>query len=76
MRERGVATPVLVLTARDALDDRVTASTAAPTTIWSSHLPLRRLLARMRALVRRGRATEARRLSLGAISTWTWPRGA
>ena len=36
LRERGVGTPVLMLTARDAVDDRVRASTPAPTTISRS----------------------------------------
>jgi len=33
IRERGVQTPVLVLTARDTLEDRLADFTAAPTTI-------------------------------------------
>ena len=36
LRERGDATPVLVLTARDAVDDRVPGLTPARTTTWSS----------------------------------------
>jgi two-component system, OmpR family, response regulator MprA len=34
MRERRDRTPVLMLTARDAVGDRVSASTPAPTTTW------------------------------------------
>ena len=41
LRERGVNTPVLVLTARDTLEDRVDGLDAAPTTIWSSRSPSR-----------------------------------
>ena len=36
LRDRGNAAPVLVLTARDSMDDRVPASRPAPTTTWSS----------------------------------------
>jgi two-component system response regulator QseB len=36
MRRRGDSRPVLVVTARDAVTDRVAGSTPAPTTIWSN----------------------------------------
>ena len=36
LRAAGDRTPVLMLTARDAVPDRVEASTPAPTTTWSS----------------------------------------
>ena len=39
MRAAGDRTPVLVLTARDAVTDRVRASTPARTTTWSSRSP-------------------------------------
>ena len=42
MRDRGVDTPVLFLTARDSVADRVTgAGSGRRTTIWSSPLTLR-----------------------------------
>ena len=34
MRQRGFKTPVLMLTARDTVQDRVRGSTRALTTIW------------------------------------------
>ena len=37
LRQRRMETPVLVLTARDSLEDRVTGLDAAQTTTWSSH---------------------------------------
>jgi two-component system response regulator MprA len=36
LREAGDRTPVLMLTARDAVDDRVAGWTRGPTTTWSS----------------------------------------
>ncbi len=36
LRRRGLATPILMLTARDAIDDRVAGCRRAPTTISSS----------------------------------------
>ena len=54
VRSRGLGLPILLLTARDALEDRVRASTRAPTTTSSSRSPPEELLARVRALLRRG----------------------
>jgi two-component system copper resistance phosphate regulon response regulator CusR len=67
MRERGVATPVLVLTARDAVDDRVTALDGGADDYLVKPFAFAEVVARMRALVRRGRATEARRLVSGDL---------
>jgi len=36
LRRKGVSTPILMLTARDAIPDRVAGLDAAPTTTWSS----------------------------------------
>ena len=41
MRSAGDDTPVLMLTARDAVDDRSRGSTPGPTTTWSSRSPWR-----------------------------------
>jgi two-component system response regulator MprA len=53
LRERGNATPVLVLTARDAVDDRVTGLEAGADDYLVKPFALRELLARVGALLRR-----------------------
>jgi two-component system, OmpR family, response regulator MprA len=53
LRQRGDATPVLVLTARDAVDDRVTGLEAGADDYLVKPFALRELLARIRALLRR-----------------------
>ena len=54
--QRGDATPVLVLTARDAVDDRVTGLEAGADDYLVKPFALRELLARIRALLRRSQA--------------------
>jgi two-component system response regulator MprA len=56
LRERGDATPVLVLTARDAVDDRVTGLEVGADDYLVKPFALRELLARVRALLRRSAA--------------------
>jgi two-component system copper resistance phosphate regulon response regulator CusR len=53
LRERGVATPVLMLTARDEVDDRVTGLDAGADDYLPKPFAFKELLARMRALTRR-----------------------
>ena len=53
LRQRGVATPVLVLTARDAIEDRVTGLEAGADDYLVKPFALRELHARIRALLRR-----------------------
>jgi two-component system, OmpR family, response regulator MprA len=53
LRERGDATPVLVLTARDAVDDRVTGLEVGADDYLVKPFALRELMARVRALLRR-----------------------
>jgi two-component system OmpR family response regulator/two-component system response regulator QseB len=52
-RERGDATPVLVLTARDGLDDRIHSLDLGADDYLLKPFEFRELLARMRAVVRR-----------------------
>src|SRR5487761_1254989 len=52
-RERGDATPILVLTARDGIDDRVTGLEAGADDYLVKPFALRELLARVNALLRR-----------------------
>jgi two-component system, OmpR family, response regulator MprA len=56
LRERGDATPVLVLTARDAVEDRVTGLEAGADDYLVKPFALSELLARVRALLRRSQA--------------------
>jgi DNA-binding response OmpR family regulator len=67
LRQRGLKTPVLVLTARDTLQDRVIGLDAGADDYLVKPFAFAELLARIRALVRRGRVTEAPRLSLGDL---------
>ena len=55
MRERGIKTPVLVLTARDSLQDRVTGLDTGADDYLIKPFAFAELVARIRALVRRGR---------------------
>ena len=63
LRNRGLKTPVLVLTARDSLEDRVTGLDTGADDYLVKPFAFAELVARIRALVRRGRVTEAPRLS-------------
>jgi len=53
LRKRGVDTPILMLTARDALDDRVHGLEAGADDYLSKPFAFRELVARLRALARR-----------------------
>jgi DNA-binding response OmpR family regulator len=53
LRERGVTTPILMLTARDDVDDRVTGLDAGADDYLSKPFAFKELLARIRALTRR-----------------------
>ena len=68
MREKNVRTPVLVLTARDTLEDRVVGLDAGADDYLVKPFAFAELLARIRALVRRGRDTESPRLSIGDLT--------
>ncbi len=53
LRERGVASPVLMLTARDAVDDRVRGLDSGADDYLTKPFAFRELVARLRALARR-----------------------
>jgi DNA-binding response OmpR family regulator len=67
LRQRRMETPVLVLTARDSLEDRVTGLDAGADDYLVKPFAFAELLARVRALVRRGRVAEAPRLTVGDL---------
>jgi two-component system, OmpR family, copper resistance phosphate regulon response regulator CusR len=62
LRQRRIETPVLVLTARDGIDDRVLGLDLGADDYLVKPFALPELLARIRALLRRGRPSEALRL--------------
>ena len=59
LRERGDRTPILVLSARNAVDDRVTGLEAGADDYLVKPFALRELLARVQALLRRSRPAAA-----------------
>jgi len=67
LRQRRTETPVLVLTARDSLEDRVTGLDSGADDYLVKPFAFAELLARIRALVRRGRVADAPRLSVGDL---------
>ena len=67
LRDRGVKTPVLVLTARDALDDRVKGLDSGADDYLVKPFAFAEVLARIRAVLRRGRVADALRLSAGDL---------
>jgi DNA-binding response OmpR family regulator len=67
LRQRGVKTPVLVLTARDALEDRVLGLDSGADDYLVKPFAFAEVEARIRALVRRGRPTEVTRFSVADL---------
>lgn len=66
-RKQGVPTPVLILTARDALEDRVNGLDLGADDYMIKPVQLAELLARLRALIRRARSATASELAAGSI---------
>src|SRR4051812_20370210 len=62
LRQRRIQTPVLILTARDGVDDRVLGLDLGADDYLVKPFALPELLARIRALLRRGRPSEVLRL--------------
>jgi two-component system, OmpR family, copper resistance phosphate regulon response regulator CusR len=67
LRERGIQTPVLVLTARDAVQDRVTGLDLGADDYLVKPFAFPELVARVRALLRRGRPEDALRLKVSDL---------
>ena len=53
LRHERVRSPIIMLTARDTVGDRVSGLDSGADTTWSSLSPLKNLLARLRAFLRR-----------------------
>src|SRR6185437_14154395 len=68
MRRRGDKRPVLVLTARDSVRDRVAGLDAGADDYLVKPFELSELAARMRALLRRHLGRAAPRMALGALA--------
>jgi two-component system, OmpR family, copper resistance phosphate regulon response regulator CusR len=67
IRKHGVNTPVLLLTARDSLEDRVAGLNSGADDYLVKPFAFAELVARIRALLRRGRTAETLRLSVGDL---------
>ena len=74
LRGRGLRIPVLVVTARDAIDDRVRGLDSGADDYLVKPFAFAELLARLRALLRRGRPEEAMRVRLGDLELDTLTR--
>ena len=68
VRQRGLKTPVLVLTARDTVQDRVIGLDAGADDYLVKPFAFAELIARIRALARRGRGAEVPKLSLSDLT--------
>ncbi len=67
MRQRGLTIPVLLLTAKDAVEDRVQGLDAGADDYLVKPFALPELLARLRALLRRGKPETIQKLRLGDL---------
>jgi two-component system copper resistance phosphate regulon response regulator CusR len=67
IRSRGLTIPVLVLTARDTVEDRVTGLDTGADDYLVKPFAFAELLARLKALLRRGRPEEALRVRVGDL---------
>jgi two-component system, OmpR family, copper resistance phosphate regulon response regulator CusR len=68
VRKSGIETPVLLLTARDSLEDRVMGLNSGADDYLVKPFAFAELLARIRALLRRGRTTDTLRLGVADLN--------
>src|SRR5947208_1728681 len=68
VRKSGIETPVLLLTARDSLEDRVTGLDSGADDYLVKPFAFAELVARIRALLRRGRTTDTLRLGVADLN--------
>ena len=68
MRETGLFLPVIMVTARDQIDDRVSALDAGADDFISKPFNVRELIARVKALMRRSKGFSPDLLSFGALA--------
>jgi DNA-binding response OmpR family regulator len=67
LRKRGLQTPVLILTARDAVEDRVLGLDLGADDYVIKPFALPELMARIRALLRRGKSDQPSRMRLAEL---------
>jgi DNA-binding response OmpR family regulator len=67
LRERGIETPICILSARDEVEDRVAGLEAGADDYVVKPFELEELVARLRALLRRGPSTESDLLRIGDL---------
>lgn len=67
LRRRKIATPILMLTTLDATEDKVAGLNAGADDYLTKPFESEELVARVRALLRRGKASESTRLAFGDI---------
>src|SRR5688572_23691149 len=67
IRKRGLETPVLLLTARDSLEDRVMGLNSGADDYLVKPFAFEELLARIRALLRRGRTVDMLRFGIADL---------
>jgi DNA-binding response OmpR family regulator len=67
LRERGIETPICILSARDEVEDRVAGLEAGADDYVVKPFELEELVARLRALLRRGPSTEIDLLRIGDL---------
>jgi len=68
VRKRGLQTPILMLTAKDALQDRVAGLNTGADDYLTKPFAFEELLARVRALLRRSETTRPASLTLGDLT--------
>ncbi len=76
LRDRGDKTPILMLTARDAVEDRVRGLDSGADDYLVKPFAFQELLARLRALLRRGGEAKTSRLQVGDLVLNTLTRQA